>query len=251
MIRTLSHLVLALLLAVFVPSCEHRAPLPKPIGTVAKSPEGEAKFELVASYRKGDKNFQQIKKNIREGDLIALWMTREETRRGLFNVRLSALAYVVLEYGHLAIAVKLPDRDPQIRLYSSLPGIGSHFSGGLDELEEKNFRIFRLDRWDEVSAERLREFTNIARKKSRKVFGYDYFAAGGLWSDHLEPCHPHQIGGGYMCSTSVAAALHYAGLDLHNVGRCAAFQIVGPKKVFTSKGYLIKTPLVDQSGGAK
>jgi hypothetical protein len=216
--------------------------MPEPVGAGVVSPEGMARFELVTSYEKGDKNFGQVKKQIREGDLIALWMTREETSRGIFKVRLSALAYVLLKYGHLAIVVEVPGRMPPLRLYSSLPRIGSHYSNGLDNLEEKNFKVFRLDRWDELSAERLREFTNIAPKKSRKVFGYDYFAASGIWSDHLEPHNPRQIGGGYMCSTSVAAALHYAGLDLEKVGPCAACRLVSPKRVFTSEGRIISLP---------
>jgi len=198
-----------------------------------------ARFELVASYEKGDGNFNEVINKIKEGDLVALWMTKEETRRGFLNVKFSAFAYVVLEYGHLAIAVKIPGREPPIRLYSSLPKIGSHLSGGLVELKDKNFKIFRLNRWDEMSAERLREFVSIAREKSRKIFSYDYLAAGGLWSRNLEPRYPDQIVGRYMCSTSVAAALHYAGLDLKKVGPCAAFQIVGPKRVFTSEGRIM------------
>lgn len=230
------------LLAATLVSCEHRAPLPKPVGSGPVSPKGMAKFELVASYQKGDKNFNQIKNNIREGDVVAFWMSREETRTGLFNVRISALAYVTLEYGHSAIVVKLPGREPPLRLFSSLPQIGSHFSGGLEELKEKNFLVLRLDRWNEMDAERLREFANTARARSDQGFSYDYMAAAGIWNNYLKPREKHEIRGSYTCSTSVAAALHYAGLDLTNVRRCSLFQIVSPKKVFTSTGRIISTP---------
>lgn len=64
-----------------------------------------ARFELVASYETEDGNLNEVINKIKEGDLVALWMTKEQTRRGFLNVRLSAFAYVVLEYGHLGIAL--------------------------------------------------------------------------------------------------------------------------------------------------
>ncbi|MBT8044008.1 MAG: hypothetical protein KJO79_03575 [Verrucomicrobiae bacterium] len=198
-----------------------------------------ARFEKVASYKKGDTNFNQIKSQIREGDLIAFWMTPKATKKGLLNVRIGALAFLAFQYGHSAIVVKVPGRKPPLRLFSCLPKIGSHYSGGLDELQEKNFIVFRLDQWNKVDAQRLREFANIARKKSNEGFAYDYVAAAGIWSNHLEPLNQDDIQGTYTCSTSVAAALHYAGVDLTKIKNRHAFQIVSPKKVFTSPGRII------------
>ncbi|MCP5537337.1 MAG: hypothetical protein H7A51_14035 [Akkermansiaceae bacterium] len=244
MIRILSMLLFAAMLV----GCEHRAPMPRPVGAGPVSPEGSAKFEWVASYRKGDTNFEQVKNQIREGDVIAFWMTRKEARTGLFNVRMGALAYLTLDYGHSAIVVRLPGRKPPLRLFSCLPQIGSHFSAGLDELKEKKFMVFRLDRWDEMDAERLREFARIARKKSDQGFAYDYLAACGIWNNDLKPREQHEIQGSYTCSTSVAAALHYAGFDMANVKKRSMFQLVSPKKVFTSKGRIMRSTRASDAG---
>ena len=58
----------------------------------------------------------------------------------------------------------------------------------------------------------------------------------GIWSDKLEPETKEDIDDDYMCSTSVAAALHYAGFDLDRVRCCEAFSLISPSYVLNSGG---------------
>lgn len=208
--------------------------------TACNVPTGKrAKFDLIASYTKGSGNFNTVRKTIQEGDVIAFRMTEKEKRDGVSHGDVRTVGYMVMKYAHLAIVVKDP-KDPKVlRLYTSQGARGPNILDGLDELEIHTIDIYRLDRWRQLDMVRLSEFVEISLKKKNKIFGYNFIGMVGIWSNYLEPKSPKEIGDDYLCSTAVAAALHYSGLDLDAVRCCEAFNMISPLRVVTSTGRIM------------
>ena len=208
--------------------------------TACNVPTGKrAKFDIIASYTKGAENFEAVRKTIQVGDLVAVRMTEKEKRDGVKHGSVKAVSYMVMKYAHMAIVVKDP-KDPKVLcLYTSQGARGPNIEDGLDELELHTIDIYRLDLWKQLDMVRLNEFVVTSLKKKNKIFGYNFIGMVGIWSNYLEPKSPKDIGDDYLCSTAVAAALHYAGLDLDAVRCCEAFNMISPLRVVTSTGRMM------------
>lgn len=250
MLRSLTSLLLTALLAALLASCHGslRCDLGAPrwikptkgeVSSHTVPREKRAHFDLVCSFTKGDKGFAQVRRVIQEGDVIAFRMTNKEKRDGILRGNLKTVSYMVYSYAHLAITVRDPDRPDALLLFTSQAARGPNTMDGLDELENHTIDIYRLNRWRQMDRVRLREFVAISLRKANKVFGYNFAGMVGLWSNCLEPHIPSEVGDDYLCSTAVAAALHYAGLDLDAVRCCEALNMISPWRVVTSTGRMM------------
>lgn len=219
--------------------------------TAGEVPEGKrAKFNLVASYNKGGQGLEKVLRTIQEGDVIAYRMTGREKRGGLLRGNVKAVSYLLMKYAHLSIVVKDSDLPSPLRLYTSQGARGPNILDGLDELEHHSFDVYRVDRWRELDMIRLREFVDTSLKKANRIFGYNFIGMVGIWSNYLEPHSKKEVGDDYLCSTAVAAALHYSGLDLDAVRCCEVFNMVSPERVVTSTGRMM-SPVEMKAGEGK
>lgn len=201
--------------------------------------EKQAKFELVARHIKGGEEFDRIRCQIREGDVIAIWMTDKEKRHGLLRGNIKVLSYMIMPYAHLAIAVKDTGKGEELRQFTSQGMRGPNTLDDLRKLERQTFDIYRIDKHGQLDLERLREFVQVVQKKANRLFAYNFVGMVGILSNHLEPLTPDEIGDDYLCSTAVAAALHYSGLDLDAVQCCEVLNMISPKRVVTSTGRMM------------
>ncbi|MCP5537338.1 MAG: hypothetical protein H7A51_14040 [Akkermansiaceae bacterium] len=203
-------------------------------------PKGKrARFDLIAGHTKGDSGLNDVCKVIQEGDLVAFRMTDKEKRDELLHGNIKAVSYLMMQYAHLSIAVKDPDNPRALRLYTSQGARGPNILDTLDELAHHSFDVYRLDRWKQLDMVRLREFVHRSINKKNKIFSYNFVGMVGIWSNCLEPHTPSEIGDDYLCSTAVAAALHYSGLDLDAVRCCEALNMVSPLRVVSSTGRIM------------
>ena len=194
-------------------------------------------FDKVGGYTKGDKGFVQVMQSLREGDVLAYHMTREQSRNDILKGRLSSGGYHVLEYGHLAILTHV-DGSETLRLLSSQAFKGPNTKEDVHTLQDHSFDIYRLNRWDQVDLNRFHEFVEKSQAKAGNWIGYDFSGMFGVWNSNLRPSEAKAIGHDYICSTVVAAALYYAGADMQVSRRAGWLDLVSPRQVVSSHGFL-------------
>ena len=201
--------------------------------------EDRMSFKRIASYRRyeGRQGLKEKIRHIQEGDLIAASLGKIESSRDvIFRQRMNFIAYTVLDYGHLDIVIRDPDGSGELVLFTCTTKEGVNTQRRLTDLGNRDWDIFRLNDWDRVDHERLYEFAKLGLERGQNDETYDNFSAIGFRNANLKPKSRDDIGGGYICSTVVAAALHYAGVELDNTRNSAYVDLVSPKQVVTSKG---------------
>lgn len=194
-------------------------------------------FDKVASYREGARGFEKVRRALRDGDVIAYFMTASEARKDVLQGNVNSVGYKVLDYGHLAILTSQVD-PKKLHLFSSQSFKGPNTEEDVDTLKEHSFDVYRLNRWEQVDQEKFHEFVSESQKKAGNKLGYDFSGMFGLWNSALKPKTPKQIGHDYICSTIVAAGLYYAGADLKASNRLGIFDLVSPRQVVMSHGLL-------------
>jgi len=219
------------------PSWLNRPWVPKP-SRIAK-PEDRISFEKIASYRRqeGEAGLREKIKLLREGDLVAASLGKVESSKDLiFRRRMNYIAYTVLDYGHLDIVIHDPGDSGKLMLFTCTTIEGVNAQRQLIDLGNRDWDVFRLNNWQRVNHERLYEFVELGLKRGQNPETYDNFSALGFRNANLKPKTRDDIGGGYICSTVVAAALYYAGVELDNTRNSSYVDLVSPKQVVTSKG---------------
>ena len=222
---------------------------PNPHGpSTTAAPADRVRFEKFLSYDPQQKrNFSAIIANLREGDVIAYRMRRNEARVKVVTGHVNILGYDLLKYGHLAIVVNYPQRPNgpiTPRLFSSESFIGPNTHEGIDTLKDHEWDAYRLDQWDRVDLARFHEFIGLVEKKAGRWYGYDFSGMFGLWNSNLRPNSPDNIGHDYICSTIVLAALYYSGVQLDAVRNNGYLDICTPLQVVSSPGRIITPPRV-------
>ena len=219
------------------PSWLQRAWVPKP-SRLAKR-EDRVTFKQVASYRRyeGKHGLKEKIRLIREGDLIAASLGKLESGKDLvFRRRLNYIAYTVLDYGHLDLVVQDPAGSGELVLFTCTTKEGVNTQRRLLDLGNRDWDVYRINDWQRVDRDRLYEFIEVGLKRGQNDQTYDNFSAVGFRNANLKPENKGDIGGGYICSTVVAAALHYAGVELDNTRNSAYVDLVSPQQVVTSQG---------------
>lgn len=199
-----------------------------------------ARFQLVATHTKHKGDPDRLLDIIEEGDVLAFRMTLRQKKDQILRGNVRTFGYFLMKYAHLAVAIRDMDNPKQLRLYSSEAFRGPNLLDELGELRNHSFDVYRLNQADRLDIGRLREFANISAGNTNKWLGYNYFGMLGIWSNQLEPESPSDIGDDYICSTSVAAALHYAGFDLDRVRCCEALNLISPWRVIGGGGSIYK-----------
>ena len=97
-------------------------------------------------------------------------------------------------------------------------------------LKDHCFAVYRLNRFH--------DFVQKSQEKAGNWIGYDFSGMFGVWNSNLRPNDAKAIGHDYICSTIVAAALYYAGADMKVSGRAGLLDLVSPRQVVMSHGYL-------------
>jgi hypothetical protein len=217
---------------------------PSPHGVSTKAdPKDRTQFDLIASYdQQHPETFKACKSKLREGDVIAYWLKKNEARKAIVCGDLTKIGYRLLCYGHLAILVQDPKDDHELLLFSSQSLKGPNTQENFESLEHHSWDVYRLNQWDRIDRDRLHEFVDLAKAKAGNWAGYDFSGMFGLWNSNLEPSDAQHIGQDYICSTIVVAALYYSGLELDAVQRMGMLDLVSPKQVVTSKGRIIDLP---------
>ncbi|HEU4343487.1 MAG TPA: hypothetical protein VFU31_18210 [Candidatus Binatia bacterium] len=195
------------------------------------------------SRNHNQESWQKIKERLSEGDVIAY---REESWYAglqiLLLARLNKLPYALFKYGHLAMVVKDPDDENSLRLLSSWSFKGPNISEDLDSLKYHNWDAYRLNQWERVNKERLDDFVRLVRAKAGQWYGYDFIGMFGLWNSNIRPSSSQEIGQDYTCVTVVAAALHFAGVELDAYKRHGIADIVTPLQIVRSRGRIVVVP---------
>lgn len=206
-------------------------------------PEDVTEFIPLTTFDEAQPDtFDSRKSKLKEGDLVAYWMKKNEARRAIIRGELSKVGYRLLTYGHLAIVVCNPDKPSELMLFSSQSFKGPNIDESIDTLKDHSWDAFRLDQWDRIDTNRLHEFVQLSQDRAGNWKGYDFSGMFGLWNSELEPGKADHIGHDYICSTIVVAALYYSGLKLDAVQRHGLLDLVSPKQVVSSKGSIIPLP---------
>ena len=194
-------------------------------------------FDKVGGYTEEDEGFADVMQGLREGDVIAYRMTTKESSGDVLKGRLNSVGYRVLDYGHLAILTQV-DGNETLKLLSSQSFKGPNTKEDVHTLKDHSFDVYRLNRWDQVDLNRFHDFVQKSQEKAGNWIGYDFSGMFGVWNSNLRPNDAKAIGHDYICSTIVAAALYYAGADMKVSGRAGWLDLVSPRQVVTSHGYL-------------
>lgn len=205
------------------------------------TPVETTSFSRVLAFEEADgvDAFTKLQPQLREGDLIAYHLEKGDARRAILKGQLNKVGYRLLKYGHLAIVVEDPEQPGQLRLFSSQSFKGPNTDEAIETLATHSWHAYRLDKWDRLDTDRFHEFVREASARSGNWRGYDFSGMFGLWNSNLQPTSPEEIGHDYICSTVVAAALHYAGVELDAVQRGGLADLVSPQQVVGSKGRLV------------
>jgi len=97
-------------------------------------------------------------------------------------------------------------------------------------LKDPCFAVYRLNRFH--------DFVQKSQEKAGNWIGYDFSGIFVVWNSNLRPNDAKAIGHDYICSTIVAAALYYAGADMKVSEHAGWLDLVSPRQVVTSHGYL-------------
>ena len=220
----------------------------KPASTRTAMPdEGESaaqdqtRFVQIASHDPRDDatTLTTTLGQLQEGDVIAYRLGAWEARMKLLTGDVGKIGYRLFKYGHLAVLVRDPDDGNTLRVFSSERFRGANTRFGLDSLAGQHFDVYRLEHAERIDRKRLNDFVRIALQKSGNVFGYDFSGVFGLWNSRLTPNRPDEVGSSYICSTVVATALYYAGVDLDVSARHGVLDLVTPLQVVEAKGRFI------------
>ena len=204
------------------------------------APEDVAEFQLLVSHDESPDAllFEHATAQLRVGDVIAYRMDRQQVRHDLLRGKLHKISYGVLRYGHLAVIVADPVKPAQLRIFSSESLKGPNVDEELSGLAHHDWDAYRLDQHPRLDGSRLAEFVRVALARANRTRGYDFSGMFGLWNANLRPRSPEEIGNEYICSSLVATAFYYAGVELDAI-RHRALDLLTPLQVVSSRGRVV------------
>ena len=207
-------------------------------------------FGLRGSFLKtnelSDGEWKQISDRIKIGDVIAYSKEKWSARRELLaEGKATVIGYRLFRYGHLAIVVEDPDNPGRKVLFTSQGQKGVNIDEDIDSLRTHNWEAWRLDKWDRVNIEKIKEGVVSCREKSGHFFGYDYTAMFSIWNEDLKPEKVKDFGDEYICSTAVVTLLYFAGFESDSTPR-QALDLITPYQVVRAKGAFIDSPKISR-----
>jgi hypothetical protein len=218
---------------------------PSPKGPSAKAePEDRVRFSLVCSFdrKEGTDAFKRVVLQLKEGDVIAYRMPKDEARLAVLKGQLNKIGYRVYKYGHLGIVVSDLSITNVPFIFSSVGFKGPNCDDTFDTLLKHDWDVYRLDKWSRVDTNRFHRFVTYAVERAGKWYGYDFSGVLGLWNSKLTPETLEEVGHDYICSTIVVAALYYSGVELDAVRRKGIADVLTPRQVVDGGGRIIPLP---------
>ena len=219
------------------PSWIQRAFVPRP--SRLAEPGDRLEFECVGRFRRknGEAGLGKETALLQEGDLIAARLGKLKAGSDLFlKGEKYATGYTFFKYGHLDLVLRDQDAESELVLFTCNGTYGVNSKRHLSDLGDRDWDVYRMKDWSRVDRERLLEFVRISIIQEKGPESYDDLSAAGFRNANLKPKTQEDIGGGYTCSTVIAAALYYAGVELDQTRASSYIDIVTPKQVVTSKG---------------
>ena len=232
------------------PSWIERAFVPRP--SRLAEPVDRLEFERIAKFRRqtGELGLRKETALLREGDLVAARLGKLRSGRDLFlKGETYAAGYTFFKYGHLDLVLRDPGGGDQLVLFTCNGTEGVNIKRHLSDLGNRDWDVYRMKDWNRVDRERLLEFVRTTIIQEKGGESYDDFSALGFRNANLKPRTQADIGGGYTCSTVIAAALYYAGVELDKTRGSSHVDIVTPKQVVTSKGRFFRVPNSETNSG--
>ena len=232
------------------PSWIERAFVPRP--SRLAEPVDRLEFERIAKFRRqtGELGLRKETALLREGDLVAARLGKIKAGSDLFLKGESyAAGYTFFKYGHLDLVLRDPGGRNQLVLFTCNGTEGVNIKRHLSDLGNRDWDVYRMKDWNRVDRERLLEFVRTTIIQEKGGESYDDFSALGFRNANLKPRTQADIGGGYTCSTVIAAALYYAGVELDKTRGSSHVDIVTPKQVVTSKGRFFRVPNSETNSG--
>ena len=225
------------------PSWVQRAFVPRP--SRLADPGDRVEFNQVAKFRRksGEASLAEKTALLREGDLLAARQGKLKSGWDLFfKGKRYAAGYTFLKYGHLDLVLCDPDGGGELVLFTCDSTNGVNAKRRLSDLGNRDWDVYRMTDWSRIDRERLSEFVRTSIKQGNGAESYDDYSALGFRNANLRPRTNEDIGGGYICSSVIAAALYYAGVELDKTRGNTQIDIVSPKQVVTSKGRFFEVP---------
>ncbi|MDB4712850.1 hypothetical protein OAF43_01370 [bacterium] len=201
--------------------------------------EDRIEFELVVEYRRrtGEKGLRKKTALLREGDIIAARLGKVEAGMDLFlKWKKYAAGYTFLKYGHLDLVVREPSGEDKLVLFTCNGTEGVNIKRQFHDLGSRDWDAYRMKGWDRVNIDRMLEFVRISIVQEKGGESYGDLSSLGFGNANLKPRRQADIVGGYTCSTVIAAALYYAGVELDKTRGSSQLDLVTPKQIVTSKG---------------
>lgn len=194
------------------------------------------KMEKLITYHavSNKSELKQNKRKIKNGDVIAFYMSHKEAGKYLKKAKIQKVPYDLFRYGHLALVVPDPANPSKKKLFQLAMKQVANIEDDLSYLDDKNWVIYRPP---SINENKLSEFTRSAVAKSASPKkAYDYSGAFGIINVKHKPSDESEIEKEYTCCTLVVAALHYSGYKLHSTHRGGVLDIITPRQVVESWG---------------
>ena len=147
-----------------------------------------------------------------------------------------AAGYTFLKYGHLDLVMREPSGEDELVLFTCNGTEGVNIKRQFHDLGSRDWDAYRMKGWNRVNIDRLLEFVRISIVQEKGGESYGDLSSLGFGNANLKPKTQADIRGGYTCSTVVAAALYYAGVELDKTRGSSRLDLVTPKQIVTSKG---------------
>ncbi|GAA5478974.1 hypothetical protein [Haloferula helveola] len=197
------------------------------------APEG---MERVAEHPGGAVTAER-KGRIRYGDVVAFYMTHDESLSALSKGTIQKVPYELFRYGHVALVVPDPAGTGEPKLLQVAMKQAVNADEGLGYLDGKRWHAYRPPSGS-VNVNRLGEFTRtVVERADDPKEAYDYGGVLGWKNRPWQPESVADVGESYSCATLVVAGLHYAGYELDAVHRGGRLDVVTPRQVIESRGW--------------
>lgn len=189
-----------------------------------------------------DEDWAFFANQLQIGDVIAYRKEKWNARSELFaKGELTVVGYPYFKYGNLAIVVEDPGLPGRKALFTSEGVNGVKLDENLHSLRTNNWDAYRLDHWDRIDTDRIREALLNCQSETGPFFGYDFSGMLALWSKKFSPEHASEFGAEFVCSNSIVTLLYFGGFESDASPR-QNLDIITPYEVVRAKGRFTRPP---------
>ena len=189
-----------------------------------------------------DEDWAFFANQLQVGDVIAYRKEKWDARSELFaKGELTVVGYPYFKYGNLAIVVEDPGFPGRKALFTSHGVKRAKLEENLDSLRAHNWDAYRLDKWDRIDMDRIREAILSCQSDSGPFFGYDFPGMLTLWSKNFDPDQASEFSTEFVCSTSLVTLLYFGGFESDATPRQQP-ELITPYQVVRARGRFTRPP---------